>query len=64
MQLAHLRAHLAALGANDAHASRVLRRWLHAQPQAGGRRRIEHWLPTPVRDALPALVQDLDSLAC
>ena len=63
MQIATLRHRLRTLGANPAHESHVLRRWLHAQPQDSGRRRIEHYLPRALRDALPALSTELAALA-
>jgi 23S rRNA (adenine2503-C2)-methyltransferase len=52
-----------ALGANPAHEEHVLRRWVQAKPQTAGRRRIEHYLPQALRDALPALGDELASLA-
>jgi 23S rRNA (adenine2503-C2)-methyltransferase len=63
MQISDLRQRLAALGAKPVHAQRVLRQWSNALPQAPGKRRPEHWLPQAVRDALPALVDDLAGLA-
>jgi len=41
----------------------VLRRWAQARPQDSGRRRIENYLPQAVRDALPALTDELANLA-
>jgi 23S rRNA (adenine2503-C2)-methyltransferase len=41
----------------------VLRRWAQALPQDGGRRRIEDFLPQRLRRALPALGDQLASLA-
>lgn len=63
MRFAELQARLAAHGALPVHARRVLRRWLNAQPQAGGKRRPEDFLPASVREALPAFEQELASLA-
>jgi len=63
MQLTTLRHRLRTLGANPAHEEHVLRRWSQAKPQDSGRRRIEHYLPQALRDALPALTTDLASLA-
>jgi 23S rRNA (adenine2503-C2)-methyltransferase len=63
VRIAALRHRLRALGANAAHEQHVLRRWLHAQPQDSGRRRIEHYLPRALRDALPALTDELARLA-
>ena len=55
-QLSALRQHLRALGARPAHEQRVLRLWSQALPQDSGRRRLEDFLPTDLRTALPALV--------
>jgi 23S rRNA (adenine2503-C2)-methyltransferase len=62
-RIAALRQRLRELGANPAHAAHVLRRWVQAKPQASGRRRIEHYLPQALRDALPALTDELARLA-
>jgi 23S rRNA (adenine2503-C2)-methyltransferase len=59
-----LRQRLRALGANAAHEQQVLRRWSQARPQHSGRRRIEHYLPRALRDALPTLTDELAQLAC
>jgi 23S rRNA (adenine2503-C2)-methyltransferase len=61
--LAELRQRLHALGANDDHVAHLLRAWLHARPLDSGRRRAEHFLPRRVRDVLPALADELASLA-
>jgi 23S rRNA (adenine2503-C2)-methyltransferase len=63
MRIDHLRQRLRALGANPAHEEHVLRRWSQAKPQDSGRRRIEHYLPQALRDALPALTEALCNLA-
>jgi 23S rRNA (adenine2503-C2)-methyltransferase len=63
MQLSALRHRLRALGANPAHEQHVLRRWSQAKPQDGGRRRIDNYLPQALRDALPALTDELAALA-
>jgi 23S rRNA (adenine2503-C2)-methyltransferase len=63
MDVADLRQRLRSLGALPAHESQVLRRWALAMPQDGGRRRIEHYLPSRVRASLPALVDELAGLA-
>jgi 23S rRNA (adenine2503-C2)-methyltransferase len=60
--LAALRERLRALGAAAPHAGQVLRRWAHGQPQTGARRAPEHFLPRPLQQALPALMQGLDGL--
>ncbi|SEK31477.1 23S rRNA (adenine2503-C2)-methyltransferase [Roseateles sp. YR242] len=53
---------LSALGANTAHRERVLRHWVQALPLTQGRRKLDHFLPQAVRDALPELMADLDGL--
>jgi 23S rRNA (adenine2503-C2)-methyltransferase len=63
MQIAALRQRLRALGANPAHEQHVLRRWVQAQPRDSGRRKLEHYLPLALREALPALVDELAGLA-
>jgi 23S rRNA (adenine2503-C2)-methyltransferase len=63
MQVLALRHRLRTLGANPAHEEHVLRRWAQAQPQTAGRRRIEYYLPQALRDALPALTDELAALA-
>jgi 23S rRNA (adenine2503-C2)-methyltransferase len=63
LQLDDLRQRLRALGANAAHASRVLRLWACAMPQAQGRRRLEDFLPKALRLGLPALEAELAGLA-
>ena len=62
-EIAAVRDHLRGLGATRAHEDRVLRLWLHAMAQDGGRRRIEDFLPRVLREALPALSAELASLA-
>jgi 23S rRNA (adenine2503-C2)-methyltransferase len=63
MRIEDVRRRLRQLGANTRHEAHVLRRWLQAQPQDSGRRRIEHYLPQALRAALPALVDELAGLA-
>ena len=63
MRLADLRHRLRALGANPAHERHVLRRWAHAKPQDSGRRRIDDYLPRTLRQVLPALTDELATLA-
>jgi 23S rRNA (adenine2503-C2)-methyltransferase len=63
MRLPDLRHRLRALGANPAHERHVLRRWAHAKPQDSGRRRIDDYLPQTLRQALPALTDELATLA-
>ena len=61
--IADIHRRLSALGANEAHAGRVLRHWVQARPLTEGRRKLEHYLPQAVREALPALMDDLHGLA-
>ena len=63
MQLSDLRLRLRAHGANAAHEKHVLRRWVQSKPQDSGRRRIDNYLPQALREALPALTQELADLA-
>lgn len=57
-----LRQRLRALGAKPAHEERVLRHWARALPPQAGRQRLEHFLPLSLRQALPALWQELAAL--
>ncbi len=63
MHVSDLRQRLRALGALPLHEERVLRRWARAQPQEGGRKRLETFLPKPLLQALPGIVAELDGLA-
>jgi 23S rRNA (adenine2503-C2)-methyltransferase len=63
MRIAEIRQRLRALDAKPAHEERVLRLWVQARPQTSGRRRIEDWLPLPLREALPAIEAELEALA-
>ena len=58
-----LRERLRAAGAKPSHEQRVLRLWVQALPQDSGRRAIDDFLPRPLRDALPAIVDELDGIA-
>jgi 23S rRNA (adenine2503-C2)-methyltransferase len=58
-----IRDHLRALGANERHEQRVLRLWAQAKPQDSGRRALESFMPSAVRQALPVLSQNLTQLA-
>ncbi|MDE2082862.1 MAG: RNA methyltransferase [Burkholderiales bacterium] len=62
MHVSAIRQRLRALGANPAHEARVLRRWAHALPQDAGRRRLEDFMPQALRQALPALTDELSGL--
>jgi 23S rRNA (adenine2503-C2)-methyltransferase len=61
--IAQLRRRLRELGAAPAHEQRVLRLWAQALPQTSGKRRPEDFLPRTLRDALPALSDELAGLA-
>lgn len=63
MRIETLRQRLRALDARPQHERRVLRLWSQALPQDSGRRQIEDFLPRPLREALPALEQELQGLA-
>jgi len=63
MRIEDLRQRLSALGAKPVHIQRVLRLWSQALPQEGGKRRPEDFLPLAVRDAMPALLADIEGLA-
>ena len=63
MHIDTIRRRLRAHGAGPCHEHRVLRLWLHALPQDSGKRRPEDFLPASVRAALPALIDELRSLA-
>jgi len=63
VQIEALRQRLRVLGANPRHEHRVLRLWSQALPQTHGKRPIENFLPTPLRQALPAIERDLATLA-
>jgi 23S rRNA (adenine2503-C2)-methyltransferase len=63
MRIEDIRQRLRALGAGPRHEGHVLRRWVQALPQNGGKRRLEDFLPQALRQALPALVDNLAGLA-
>lgn len=65
MRFSHFDQRLAALGALPVHRNRVVRAWLSGQAlDIGTRRRSsEHFLPLALRDAIPALTAELDTLA-
>ncbi|MBX3586004.1 MAG: RNA methyltransferase [Ramlibacter sp.] len=63
MRIETLRQRLRALGAGPAHEHRVLRLWSQALPQDAGKRRLEDFMPRPLREALPALGEELAGLA-
>ncbi len=57
-----IRMHLRALGANPKHEHRVLRLWAQALPQTQGRRPLDSFMPAKVREALPEIEAQLQSL--
>jgi 23S rRNA (adenine2503-C2)-methyltransferase len=63
MQIELIRQRLRALGANPRHEQRVLRLWSQALPQRSGRRELEHFLPSALVAALPAIEKELAGLA-
>ena len=63
MTIEQLRQRLRQLGAGPRHEAHVLRRWVQALPQDGGRRRLQDFLPQRLRCALPALGDELAGLA-
>ncbi|MGE3349311.1 MAG: RNA methyltransferase [Ramlibacter sp.] len=63
MRIETLRQRLRTLGAGPAHEHRVLRLWSQALPQDAGKRRLEDFMPRPLREALPALGEELAGLA-
>jgi 23S rRNA (adenine2503-C2)-methyltransferase len=65
VHIEQLRQTLRALGALPCHEERVLRAWTSARPLASGarRHRAEDYLPLKLRDALPALAAELNTLA-
>lgn len=65
MRLESLREQLRALGAKPDHEARLLRTWLQAKPLDSGTRRqaAENFLPLAIREALPALTEQLAALA-
>jgi 23S rRNA (adenine2503-C2)-methyltransferase len=63
MRLEDLRQRLRDHGALAIHEARVLRRWIHAQPQAGGKQPADDFFPARLRAALPAFEAELAGLA-
>ncbi|RJF95275.1 RNA methyltransferase [Noviherbaspirillum saxi] len=63
MHIHLIRQRMRALGAKPEHEQRVLRDWLQARPYDHGRRRPQDFLPKSLRDALPALDDDLRAMA-
>ncbi|MDO8418830.1 MAG: RNA methyltransferase [Rubrivivax sp.] len=63
MTIDDIRRRLRSLGAGPGHEARILRLWAQSQPQDGGRRRLEDFLPLTLRAALPAMTEELAGLA-
>jgi 23S rRNA (adenine2503-C2)-methyltransferase len=65
MRIEAIRQSLLAAGARDCHVDRVLRAWAQAKPLDAGPRSqpAEHYLPLPLRNALPGLEAQLSGLA-
>jgi 23S rRNA (adenine2503-C2)-methyltransferase len=63
MRIEEIRHTLREHGAKPCHEARVLRLWSQAKPQDSGKRKPEDYLPMSLREALPALTAQLDSLA-
>src|SRR5512139_3460071 len=63
MRLEDLRLRLRELGAGPSHERAVLRAWIHARPLDHGPRPANDFLPLRLREALPALAQELARLA-
>jgi 23S rRNA (adenine2503-C2)-methyltransferase len=63
MRIEDIRQRLRQHGARPVHEQRVLRLWSQALPQHNGKRRPEDFLPRTLRDALPALMDELAGLA-
>ena len=61
--IAHIRHLLRSLGANPQHGHRVLRAWVQRASLDTRHRKAEDFLPKPVRQALPGLMEDLEGLA-
>lgn len=65
MSLLHIheiRDRLRRLGARPAHEQRILRLWSQAKPQNSGRRPLESFMPTALREDLPELTEALRQL--
>jgi 23S rRNA (adenine2503-C2)-methyltransferase len=62
-QIPHLRERLRAAGAKPSHERRVLRLWVQALPQDSGRRELDDFMPRQLRDTLPQIVAEFESIA-
>ena len=63
MKIADLRDRLRAFGAKPCHEALVLRNWARALPLEAGRSRPQDFFPLELRNALPALAEELRGLA-
>ncbi|HTZ00517.1 MAG TPA: RNA methyltransferase [Rhodocyclaceae bacterium] len=64
MRIAHIRQRLRELGAKPRHEARILQAWCGGLAlDAGPGHPLAHQPPRPLGDALPALAEELDSLA-
>jgi 23S rRNA (adenine2503-C2)-methyltransferase len=63
MHIEQLRQRLTGHGALPVHTQRLLRHWTRALPWNTGRPALEHFLPLPLRAALPQVLNDLAALA-
>jgi 23S rRNA (adenine2503-C2)-methyltransferase len=63
VRISELQQQLRQAGARPSHEFRVLRLWSQALPQDSGKRRIEHFLPHTLREALPSIESSFESLA-
>lgn len=63
MHLKEIKQRLRTLDAKPCHENRLLRNWLHARPLDSGRGWSKHSLPQKLRAALPAITEELQSLA-
>lgn len=62
MYIQSLRQRLREVGAKPVHEQRVLRLWAQALPRDSGKRKPVDFFPLPLREALPALWAELESL--
>jgi len=63
MRIGQIRQRLRAHGARPCHEQRLLRAWAQALPLDSGKQRPEHFLPLPLRAALPAIAAELKAIA-
>jgi 23S rRNA (adenine2503-C2)-methyltransferase len=61
-QIQAIRERVRRLGARPAHELRILRLWAQAKPQNSGRRPLESFMPTALREDLAQLTDDLNGL--